>query len=191
MFRPEGPDPRQAQLIAEASGCTIVASVRLVDGTWAHEIRCGSHGAKVRFLANLAEYDAMVPDVRRLAEQVAGGASSRAEQATRLHAYVRDRVLFTPEVRETFSPTLRTIQQGLGDCDDSARALLALLRALGHRAGLQTLPPQGSGKAPTHVAVQADLGSGWQWLETTLDARPGEHPVSAARRLKAKRSDLG
>jgi transglutaminase-like putative cysteine protease len=150
----------------------------------------------VRFLANLAEYDAHTPDVRRAAERVVAlaGARSALDQAAALHRYVRDRVTFTFEPRETFSPTMRVLELGLGDCDDSARALLALLRSLGHTAGLQTLPCY-DGSAdyePTHVACVVRTERGWQWLEATIAAEPGEHPQLAANRLGVRgRGDIG
>lgn len=182
-----GPDADEAARIAEHAGCRIVESYQLHDGSWAHDIRCESNASKVKFLAELAEYDAHVPDVRRLAELVVqrAGATTPIDQAAALHAFVRDGVTFTKEIRETFSPTMRTIELALGDCDDSARALLALLRTLGHRAGLETIPPWRDADAynPVHVAAQLWTPTGWQWLETTIAAEPGEHPLEAKQRL--------
>ena len=186
-----GPPPKAARRIARLSGCRVTKSHRLHDRTWAHRVACASHAAKVQLLANLAEYDARTPDVRRAAELAATGAKTPGEQIAALHARVRDGVIFTRENVETFSPTMRTLDLGMGDCDDSARALLALLRSLGFEAGLQTLPAMGSGITPRHVAAQVRHGGSWRWLETTLAARPGEHPLAAARRLGvAARTDI-
>ena len=151
---------------------------------------CKSHAAKVKFLVNLAEYDASTPDVRRAAERIVAGAKTSAEQVARLLARVQ-RVTFTKEKEETFSPTMWTLDVGVGDCDDTARALIALLRSLGFEAGAETLPLSSTGKPPIHVAAVVKLGGRWQWLEATIAARVGESPTAAARRLGIKtRPDL-
>lgn len=178
-----GPPPELAARIARAAGCRIERTTRLHDGSWAHRVVCRDHRAKVRLLDALASYDASTPDVRRLAERIASGARSSAEQAARLHAYVRDRVTFTREPIETFSPTLHVLAVAAGDCDDSTRALLALFRAVGLHARPATLPPLDSGRPPRHVAAQVQLGGAWRWAETTLRAQLGEHPIAAAQRL--------
>lgn len=146
----------------------------------------------MRFLANLAEYDSQTPDVRRAAERIVAGERTQLGQIKALHRRVRDGVTFTRERVETFSPTMRTLEQNIGDCDDTARALMALLRSLGFEAGVQTLPELATGKTPKHVAAQVKHDGRWQWLETTIKGEMGEHPMAAARRLGiTTRSDLG
>jgi transglutaminase-like putative cysteine protease len=169
--------------ITRGGGCRVLGSSTLHDGGHAFEVGCKTHAAKVALLDRLAEADAELPDVRRLAENVTAGARSDAERAVRLHEYVKDRVSFMRERRETFTPTLRTLEIGGGDCDDSARALMALLLSLDIPARLETLPERATGAVPVHVAVQVQIGGEWLWLETTIDAEPGEHPTAAARRL--------
>lgn len=185
------PPQRVLESICAASGCTAGEAIELFDGTVARRASCRSPMAKVQLLANLAEWEARnLPDVRRLAETVAAPATSRRGQVEALHRFVRDRVTFTGEPIEIFSPTLHTLERGLGDCDDSARALLALLRSLDIRAGLRVLPEPQRGN-PVHVAAVAFDGEEWIWLETTIAAEPGEHPAAAAGRLGIKlRPDL-
>jgi transglutaminase-like putative cysteine protease len=178
-----GPPPATVRTLAELSGCRVLAANRLHDGGLAYRVTCSDHRAKVGLLANLAEYDARTPDVRRFAEQIVAGARDTAQQARALHAFVRDRVVFTREPIETFSPTMHTLTIGAGDCDDSARALMALALALGLRARLETLPPLSSGRTPKHVAAQLFVDGAWRWAETTIAGELGEHPVAAARRL--------
>lgn len=169
--------------ITRGGGCRVLEAVSLHDGGTAFEVGCTTHAAKVELLDRLAEADAELPDVRRLAENVTAGARSDAERAVMLHAYVKDRVAFMRERREVFSPTLRTLAIGGGDCDDSARALMALLLSLDIPARLETLPERSTGAVPVHVAAQVHIGGAWHWLETTIDADPGEHPTAAAKRL--------
>jgi hypothetical protein len=186
-----GPDPKEAAAIAKRSGCKIARSEQLHDGSWAHRIICSSHRHKVRFLANLAEYDSRLPDIRRLAERVTAGAKDTRAQAAALQRFVQQAVTFTPEAVETFSPTWRTLEHGLGDCDDSSRALLAMMRSLGMPAALRTIPELGDTRAPRHVAPVLRHGSDWIWLEPSIAAHFGEHPQRAARRLRSARADLG
>ena len=187
------PPPAAVAALSRASGCRVVESMALADGSTAQRAVCRSHGAKLKLLANLAEWEARnVPDVRRRAEQVAAGERSALGQIVALHRYVRDRVTFTGEPVETFTSTMRTLDHGLGDCDDSARALLALLRSLGHTAGLMVLPDPRSGRPPEHVAAAVKFRGKWHWLETSIAAEPGEHPLAAARRLGVTtRPELG
>jgi transglutaminase-like putative cysteine protease len=178
--------PAAVVALATLSGCSVVGSMRLADGSIAQRGECSDHQAKLRLLANLAEWEALsVPDVRRRAEQIVSSAGARTalDQIAALHRYVRDRVTFTVEPVETFTSTMRTLEHGLGDCDDSARALLALLRSLGHNAGLMVLPDPSSGKPPEHVAAAVRIDGRWHWLETSIAAEPGEHPLDAAARL--------
>ena len=181
-----GPNPEQLAAIAKACGCEVGSTHELPDGELAYQMGCRSHAAKVQLLAELAEYDSRTPEVRRAAEMIAAGAGSAIEQIERLHCYVRDRVTFTREPVETFSPTMHVLDVRMGDCDDTARALIALLRSLGHEAGVMTL-----GKPPRHAGAGVRLGGRWYWLETTIAAHAGEHPIDAAARLGIKlRPDL-
>ena len=175
--------PADTRRIVQGAGCRVIERVDLYDGHTAFEVDCGTHSRKVDLLSDLAEADADLPDLRRIAEDVTAGSADDTERAVALHRFVIDTVGFVKEKRETFSPTLRTLEIGQGDCDDSARALMALLRAMDIPARLETLPPRASGGVPLHVAAQAQIGGQWKWLETSIDAWPGEHPLQAAKRL--------
>jgi len=101
---------------------------------------------------------------------------------------ILDTVHFSPEVGEIFQGTMWTLSSGVGDCDDHARVVYALLVAGGVPARLSFLSKNG---APSHVWAEAFLGSRWVPLETTLDAAFGEDPVAAAVRLGVIRADIG
>ncbi len=182
-----GPDPNTLAVIARRCGCVVQLSQTLHDGSMAYELRCPSHEAKVRLLAALADYDSKHPEIIRLAEKLAASADGQPWQiAQTIHAFVRDGVRHLPEPREKFQPTGRTLALGIGDCDDTSRAVMALLKAAGLRGGLLTL-----GKPPRHVSAAVQLGGGWRWLDASLAARAGEHPLAAAKRLGLKvRQDL-
>jgi len=181
-----GPSPDQLAELARRHGAKVERSFVLPDGEPAWLLALPSHTAKVALLNDLAELDSFSPLVRRYAERIAAGARTRTEQVIRLHAHVRDHVVHTDEPIETFSPPLWVLTSRIGDCDDTARALCALLGALGFRTRVATL-----GDPPKHAACQVELDGAWHWLETTVAAHPGEHPLDAARRLGVKtRRDL-
>ena len=181
-----GPGRKELDTIAARAGCRVTATSELPGGRRAYDVSCRSGPARVRLLVELARADAMTPQVRRIAEAVAGAVGGgERETAAALHKLVRDGVRFARERRETFSPTMWTLAIGIGDCDDSARALAALLWSIGYRVRFATL-----GDPATHVAAQVKLAGRWHWAETTLAAQLGEHPIAAARRLRAARGDI-
>ena len=176
----------QLSPVVERSGCRIVRGTVLEDGDTAWHVECPTHGAKVVLLANLAELDSHQPAIIQLARAIAADTDhSRAGIARALLAFVAERVDFLPESVELFRPAETTLEDGIGDCDCSARAYLALARAAGLQAGLATL-----GTPPVHVAPVVQLGegaAGWAWAETSIrGAELGEHPLAAARRLGVK-----
>jgi hypothetical protein len=174
-----GPSPNELAQLARRCGCVVELSQTLGDGSTAYELKCPNHPAKVRLLAELAEYDSKHPEVIRLAEKLAAlGDGDPWTIAQIVHAFVRDGVRHLPEPREKFQPTMRTLALGIGDCDDTSRAVMALLRAAGLRGGLLTL-----GNPPRHVSAAIQLQGNWRWLDASLAARPGEHPITAAKRL--------
>ncbi len=184
--------PAETKRVVRGAGCRVLEHVDLYDGGVAFEIDCGTHRRKVDLLGALAELDAELPDVRRIAEDATAGLRVDGARAAALHQFVKDQVAFVKEKRETFSPTLRTLDIGQGDCDDSARVMMALLRALDIPARLETLPTRDTGKVPLHVAAQVQLDGEWHWLETSIDATAGEHPLRAAKRLGiGTRPELG
>lgn len=161
--------------------CRVLRSVALPDGEPAWEAACDSHDEKVQLLADLAEQDARRPEVRRMMEIIASMPEPAGLSYPRLvQWWVQENIAFVPELRETFTDAVTMLRVRMGDCDDHARLVYALLRSIGARMKLATL-----GRPPIHVAAVIQLDDGrWRWLETTVPgARFGEHPVAAARRL--------
>ena len=170
-------------------------------------VDCPTHAAKCRLLDLLAWRDARYdPRVRRIAvhvaEQAATDAAHRVDRrdlAARLHAHVSERVRFLGEGAETFQSTWQTLRSGVGDCDDSSRALLALARSVALPARLVVFDkatdyPLGD-LQPNHATVQLSPDGGRTWLYAEPSLGPGvqlgEDPIAAARRLKRARADLG
>jgi len=199
-----GPDgPREA---IEAGIARLGCAIReRADGVLC--VDCPTHEAKCGLLDLLAWRDARYdPRIRRIATWIAEQSATdaahhvdRLDLARRLHAHVSERVRFLGEGAETFQSAWQTLNSGVGDCDDSTRALLALARSVALPARLAVLEkngtPPGGALQPNHATAQLspDRGKSWFWAECSLGpgVELGEHPVRAARRLKRARAELG
>jgi Transglutaminase-like superfamily len=168
---------------------TIDSQGRLVGTFEIPDIDDGAPFATAQLLENLAASDvaagAIPPDVVARVQSM-GPAG--------LLAWVQSHVRFELETTETFASPLATFDDGFGDCDDSARVFVVLSRCAGWPARFVYFTQSGQ---PAHVCAQvwtpgpADGAAGaWQWAETTIAARLGEHPFAAAQRLGKGRPDL-
>ncbi len=167
---------------AEGAGCRVVSATTMTDGarTWpVLTLECGDNAGAIRFLNRAAELDAGDPTVRDLALRL--HAAHPNDFAPAVQAFVQRSVRFLREARETFQHALYTLSHAGGDCDDHARTVVALLRAVGERAQIVGVP--NSRGQIVHVAPIVWDGKGWKWVETTVRAAFGEHPRAAAKRL--------
>lgn len=168
------------------AGCTIGAL-----GEPFGALECGDGWAAARLLVALATEDAATGYVRGLARALGAGRVSDLEYVARVSLFVRGAVRFEREVGELFVAPRELLAARVGDCDDHARLVYALLVAGGVPARLAFLA---RGRVPLHVAAQAWIasagGGAWEWVETTVDADVGEHPIAAARRTGALRRDI-
>lgn len=162
------------------AGARLLSVQTVAGGQRAYRIDCGTHANKVRLLDLLATYDAGDPDVRGLGELCAGAHRGDPWQTmAAAQRLVQSHVTHIDEPVETFTHTMRTLELGRGDCDDSARAVCAILRSVGVPARLRTI-----GTPPRHVYAEGQTEDGrWHPLEATIDAKPGEPPLAAAERL--------
>lgn len=156
---------------ARGTGCTFGG----FDGRY-HVGECPSNRAAVHLLDRLAWIDSRRPEIGELAREVSSGAKNDRDAARMIHAWVRAHVPFVPEDVETFRNPAEALELG-GDCDDSARLVAALARALAIPAELVFL--EQTFAADDHVVARI----AGRWAECTIPARFGEHPYAAARRL--------
>jgi Transglutaminase-like superfamily len=151
--------------------------------------------AAARLLQTLSDEDASDPFVRAWSLEIlqATAAELGLEEsgptlsselldayAQSLHANVQEHIRFLHEPKETFQSARVTMLLGAGDCDDHARLLYSLARAGGLDAQLLFFEED---EQPIHVVTKLRDSIGWQWAETTLDARYGEEPFEALERL--------
>jgi Transglutaminase-like superfamily len=176
--------------MASESGCTLV-SAHQVGGELVGQFDCpdideGRPLATAQLLQGLTADDATLDALDPAIVLSVRSAGPLAPEAA--HAYVQAHVAYVDEPEETFATPNATFASGVGDCDDSARALLALAGAAGVPGRLVFFLQDGQ---PAHVAAQLQTSDGaWHWAETTIAARFGEHPFAALDRLGMRRPDL-
>lgn len=190
---PLGPREEIAAVLAE-TGCVLRpdparGGFYLVD--------CPSYVARAQALDAMAWRDALHDGaVRLLALELCRGLQRLDPEsiAREIHAAVRDQVRYVGEAGDMVQDPIVTWYERAGDCDCHARLVLALLRSMGVPAVLVgfEVPNTGEGGPQVRHAVAT-----WErapgdcvWMETTLGAAFGEHPIAAARRLFAGRADL-
>lgn len=173
-------DRAELASLVKSAGCRVTR--RGADGI-PLEFDCEDPWAKVRILDALAHWDARYdPRVRRIAVGIVRALpdTSPGRVARALHRAVLARVRYVGEGIETFQPAAETWALGLGDCDDSARLLVALARSLGLPAEIRALANRRG------VPVHASSTVGGMWAECSLPAKFGEHPLAAYRRLRGQ-----
>ena len=163
-----------------SSGCTIERD----SAGGFHGAHCPTFASRVQLLDDLAWHDARFDGaVRRAALEIVGPLRTREpeEVAPAIHAYVRDRVPYLGEATETFQASADTLKYG-GDCDDSARVILALARSIALPARLNAR--QGTDGNQGHAFAELWDGSSFQAAEASIPARFGEQPLDALHRLR-------
>ena len=173
--------------IAPGSSELVVTSKLTFDDPW----------DAARFLLDSAKEDASEePEVRawslailkHTARAIGEGASGPTLSPRLLDAYVRQlhrnverQIKFVHEKKETFQSAATTMRLGAGDCDDHARLLYALARAGNVKAKMVFFE---DGEQPVHVVNLLKDSRGYQWAETTINARFGENPYRALERIQ-------
>lgn len=164
--------------IASAVGCRLLRDER---GQLLWE--CDDQKKVVKLLRLLADRDAKHPQVRRFASRLLEASGGDAAAFSRgVHRMFLQNIEWRREDPETFQHTLFTLQKRYGDCDDHGRAIVALHKAVNIPARLVVFNNQ-EGQAAHAVAQAAPDGERWRWVETSVAARYGEHPMKAAARL--------
>lgn len=178
ILAPNAPAHERAKerAAAAASGCSEVGGA---SRPGARRYVCGDGWGAAQLLAELGELDAQDANVRALAASLWAASTSARDFVENVARLVRGNVAFAREAGELFTAPAELFRVGVGDCDCHARTVYALLRAGGLPAALGLLH---RGGGPTHVAAVTPVVPGG-WVETTIAARLGEHPMDAAVRL--------
>jgi hypothetical protein len=155
------------------------------DGSWF--VPCDGGWQAAAFLKELAERDAKRPDVIAFARDVLARCGGDPKLFVEVCQALTKSFGFAPEEGEIFQGPQYTAEHG-GDCDDHARFVYAMGKAAGVPVDLAFLHEPGGD--PDHVLARAKVHGKREWVETTLDAGYGEHPVTAAKRLGVLRADM-
>jgi len=136
-----------------------------------HDIPTGAQGvrATLRAMRKITHTYKTAPAVRELAMHLTSNLPEKnwSLQAAAVHAFVRDRIRYTRDVRgvETLQTPIQTLRLGQGDCDDKSMLVAALLESIGHPTRFVAV-----GFTPgtfSHVFPQTKIGGKWVTLETT------------------------
>ena len=104
---------------------------------------------------------------------------ARAE-VTALQRFCRDKIKYMRDIDEveTLQTPVQTLKLGVGDCDDKATLLGALLGSIGYPSRFCAIGVRG--EFYSHVMCQARLGRGWVNCETIVkDVDIGWFPPDA------------
>lgn len=142
--------------------------------------------ATLKYMRDFVHQSIVNPDqiIRAKAVSLIGDLPPRKylDEIKRLHAFVRDEIRYVrdPEGTELVQSPEKTLQVGMGDCDDKATLLGALLKSVGAPARFMAVGFSGSGLS--HVMVQAktrntgDDRADWLNLETIIPKAAGWMP---------------
>ena len=134
--------------------------------------------ATLRAMADMVREYKKHPRIRDLAAQLTGDLASKDyhAEAMRLHQYVRDEIRYLRDVRgvETVQTPTLTLDLAVGDCDDKALLLAALLESIGHPTRFLAVGFQ-PGELD-HVLVETKIGNHYLAAETTEPVPFGWRP---------------
>jgi transglutaminase-like putative cysteine protease len=104
-----------------------------------------------------------------------------------LHAFVRDGIRYTSDIAgvETLQTPKATLEMGVGDCDDKALLLSALLESIGKKTRFVAIGM--CGRPLSHVLVEVRMGRKGRWLplETIRPVEPGWFPPDVTSKMEA------
>jgi len=105
-----------------------------------------------------------------------------------LHAFVRDCIRYTGDIAgvETLQTPRRTLETGIGDCDDKSTLLAALLESINRKTRFVAVGFQ-EGGGLSHVLVEVRAGKSGKWvpLETIKPVPAGWRPAGIKREMVA------
>ena len=145
----------------------------------AYRIRLTSNSQSLEILSRLAREYAIHPRIRALVAELLRGCKEKDYDCyiDRITSFVKENIKYVndPPRAEVFQSPLRTLEWGIGDCDDFAVLTASLLRA----AGLNARPViKRVNNRWGHVVVEVFHPERRQWLEIdTTDKEDDMEPV--------------
>lgn len=92
-----------------------------------------------------------------------------------LQSWVRDKIIYMPDPDEVemLQTPPRTVDRGMGDCDDKAILLATLLSTVGLKTRMLGVGFENTDGQYSHVMTSVKFGTGWMPLEVIV---PGANP---------------
>lgn len=140
-------------------------------------VRFADAAEKAAWLDAAARLDARLPVTREIARRIVRPFGPAATARTyAIHRYVRDAIRYVSDPGcEEFSDSDLVLRRGFGDCDDKARAFVALCTSVGLAA---RIVPVHRGPAFVHVAAEVKLHGAWVYAELIIKgAELGDRPA--------------
>lgn len=108
---------------------------------------------------------------------------SYREEARAIQHYVRDRIRYVKDIRdtETLSAPEQTLEFGQGDCDDKSTLVAAMLESIGHPTRFVAVAFRHG--IYEHVYVETKIGRNWISVETTEPVDFGWEPRGVVSRI--------
>ena len=101
-----------------------------------------------------------------------------------IHSWVDENIRFVRDINgvETLQTPARTLELGVGDCDDHVTLLSSILESVGHPTRFVAIGFADGGYS--HVLTETRLGRNWIPLETTVPgAQIGWYPPNVRSRM--------
>jgi len=144
--------------------------------------------ATLNLMAKLVKEYKTAKPIRELAIRILRDVPEKnwREEVAAIHAFCRDRIRYTKDVRnvETLQTPIETLRLGQGDCDDKTTLFCALLESIGHPSRMLAMAFNNSPNF-SHVAPQAKIGSRWVTAECTQPWPLGQHPKNITGKMYA------
>ena len=144
--------------------------------------------ATLKAMVKIAREGKKDPGVRQLAASLVRDLPQydRLGEIKALHAYVRDAVRYTNDIKgvELLQTPAATLQMGVGDCDDKSILLGSLLESIGRPARFVAIA-LGANPNFSHVLTETRYGKGWMPLETIKPVEAGWYPRGVTKRMVA------
>ena len=127
---------------------------------------------RVRKIKELAEKGKQDTTIRKIAAEIVQGLPEKdyKSEIVAIAGYVKGNVRYTKDVAglDTYQHPVRTLELGIGDCDDFSSLLCSLLGTVGHRTALKVVQTKNHDDY-NHIYPLVEIGNKWIPLDLTVD----------------------
>ena len=155
---------------------------RAPDALTARKVTVSNLKDRLKLIADLIRKGKQNPDIRKLAGEILHAANTPGKdwqgEVTAIFAYVHDNIRYTRDVAglDTYQRSVRTLEMKIGDCDDMAILLSALLGAIGYPIRLKVVSISGGDWDHIYplVGMPPFRPETWMALDASIDNPMGD-----------------